>query len=65
MCEAEGFSDGTAEEVDHEVNCTCSGSGTVSAAACTEMCGDLSWAAGTAYSSTGGDIDSCQCSDGR
>jgi hypothetical protein len=62
MCQAEGFTDGTAVEYDHEVNCTCDGASTVSDAACADMCTDIGWSASETYSSTGGDIDSCQCS---
>jgi hypothetical protein len=61
MCLDEGFTAGTLAEYDHEANCTCEGSGTVSAAACTDMCTGAGWSAGDTYSSDGGDVDSCSC----
>ena len=61
MCLDEGFTAGTLDEYDHEANCTCEGSGTVSAAACSDMCTGMGWSAGDTYSSDGGDIDSCSC----
>lgn len=66
LCTASGFGAGTAEEYEHEVNCTCSGgdgTGAVEAAACTTTCTDLGWTTGTTYASTGGAVDACQCSD--
>lgn len=64
MCQAEGFSDGAGDEYDHEVNCTCDGAGTVSDSACADMCTEIGWSSSVTYSSTGGDIDSCQCNSG-
>lgn len=62
MCTDEGFSSGAADEYDHEVNCTCAGTGDVSDAACASMCTELGWSSSQTYSTTGGNLDSCQCS---
>jgi hypothetical protein len=62
MCTDEGFSGGAGAEYDHEVNCTCEGSGEVSDAACAAMCTEIGWASSQTYSTTGGAMDSCQCS---
>lgn len=63
LCTTAGFASGTAEEFEHELNCTCAGgSGAVGDAECADMCVALEWAGGATYSSTGGAVDSCQCS---
>ncbi len=59
-CSDLGFSDGSAEVYDHEVNCTCSGgSGAMTDTACSDLCTDLGWSSSEAYST-----EACQCSDG-
>ena len=59
MCTDAGFDAGTADVYDHEVNCTCTGSGTVTDEGCTDLCDGLGWSSAEAY-----DVNACQCSDG-
>jgi len=63
MCTGAGFSDQTVDEATNEINCMCkSGSGIVSAEACTKMCSGTAKKTGKPFSSGGGQINSCQCS---
>ena len=58
LCTDAGYSGGTADEYEHELNCFCEGSGTnILAEDCTAMCEDLGWSQGEAF-----DANACQCS---
>ena len=58
MCTSVGFTGGTADEYEHEVNCFCDGTGgLVDDGACTDMCDTLGWSSSQAF-----DDNACQCS---
>ena len=63
LCTGAGFSDNNLDEQPNELNCFCTGgTGAVSDEACTTMCTDLGKSNAEAFSSTGGENNSCQCS---
>ena len=59
LCTTSGFSGGTANAYDHEVNCICDGTGgTVEQADCESTCSGMGWSNADAY-----DVNACQCND--
>lgn len=62
MCTKAGFSSGRADVQPHELNCFCTGAGTVTPAACTEMCSSQN-KKGSPFTSGQGvtSANACQC----
>jgi hypothetical protein len=63
MCKGAGFTSSKADQQPHELNCFCTGgTGTVAAAACTEMCTSVGKPGKTFRSGAGATTDNaCQC----
>jgi hypothetical protein len=63
LCTASGFSSSRLDNQPNELNCFCSGgTGTVTAAACTNTCTSAGKKTAQPFKSSGGAFDSCQCS---
>ncbi|HVJ94047.1 MAG TPA: hypothetical protein VM580_29865 [Labilithrix sp.] len=61
MCSAVGFSGSRIDNQPHELNCFCTGSGTVTPAACTDMCKSTGKAKGEPFGSGQSGPNACQC----
>src|SRR5688500_14688695 len=61
MCKGAGFSGSNVDSQPHETNCFCTGTGTVSAAVCTDMCSKATGKPGKPFRSGGNTDNACQC----
>ncbi len=63
MCKGGGFTSSRVDVQPNETNCFCVGAGTVTAAACTDMCSRATGMPGAPFTSGAGVMSSnaCQC----
>lgn len=62
MCTSAGFTSSRVDEQPNETNCFCTGSGTITPAACTSMCSGLGKAKSQPFTSNSPTANACQCS---
>lgn len=63
MCKSTGFASSRVDAQPHETNCFCTGTGTVTPAACTDMCSKAAGKPGAPFTSGAGvtNANACQC----
>ena len=62
LCTGAGFSSSRVDAQPHETNCFCTGNGTVSAQACTNMCTSIGKAKAEPFGKGAQGSNACQCS---
>lgn len=61
MCTKAGFASSRVDVQPNEINCFCTGTGTMTAAICTEGCTGLGKSKSQPFGSAAGKMDACQC----
>lgn len=61
MCAKAGFASSRVDVQPNEINCFCTGTGTMTAAICTEGCTGLGKSKSQPFGSAAGKMDACQC----
>lgn len=61
MCTKAGFASSRVDVQPNEINCFCTGTGTMTAAICTEGCTGLGKGKSQPFGSAAGKMDACQC----
>lgn len=62
LCTGAGFSSSRVDDHPHETNCFCTGAGTVSAQACTNMCTSIGKTKSEPFGNGAQGPNACQCS---